>query len=73
MGLNANTLLFNSGLDEYLIAPVELQCGGLQLMQRWERETLLPLHLVGVQLTFITMNHALVTSLQLGTDTEETW
>lgn len=43
------------------MAPVELQCDGLQLMQRWE-----------VQLTFIPMNHAVVSSLQLGADTEET-
>lgn len=35
-------LLFNSVLDEYLIAPVEFQWDGLQLMQRWGRETPLP-------------------------------
>lgn len=40
-GLNTSTLLFNSVLDEYLIAPAELQRDGpsLQLKQRWERET----------------------------------
>lgn len=40
-GLKASALLFNSVLDEYLIASVDLQCDGpsLQLKQRWQRQT----------------------------------
>ena len=74
-GLNTSALLFNSVLDEYLIAPAELQCNGpsLQLKQWWERERLhRRSRLMGARLSFITMNHAFITSLQLGTDTEET-